>query len=480
VVAEVGAQRPRIESTPEASDLSIGDEAVELAASAGLELDDWEAHVLRHSFARQPDGEWAAFRIGLIVPRQNGKGAVLEARELANLFILARRLTIHSAHQFDTSLEAFRRLLFLIEDTPELEQQVKRVSRSHGEEGIELKGGERIRFRTRTKGGGRGFSCDDLILDEAMILPESSHGAILPTLSARPYAQVVYTGSAVDQAVHDEGIVLARVREQGIRGDDPRLAFFEWSIDADDPTDVTDEMAADPELWAQANPALWIRIDPDYIAAERQALAPRTFAVERLGVGDWPSTEGASRDGIDPEVWDALADPASKVTNRVCFVFDVRPDRAWSSIAVAGKRTDTLGHVEVVDRRKGTGWVVNRLVDLAGRHSDAEFVCAGNSPAASLLPACKDAGLTVEVIGPQEHAQACGLFFDTVDQGGLRHLGTPELAAAIRGAAKRPLGDAWLWSRKSSAVDITPLVASTLAFWKASNYVAEPLIGFAG
>jgi hypothetical protein len=106
------------------------------------------------------DGKWAAFEVGVNVPRQNGKDGILEARELTGLFLLGERMIIHSAHQFDTSLEAFRRLLELIEDTPELDKRVKRVSRSHGEEGIEFKGGQRIRFRTRTKGGGRGFSGD--------------------------------------------------------------------------------------------------------------------------------------------------------------------------------------------------------------------------------------------------------------------------------------------------------------------------------
>jgi hypothetical protein len=54
-------------------------------------------------------------------PRQNGKDAILEARELAGLFLLGERLLIHSAHQFDTSLEHFRRLLFLIENTDDFD-----------------------------------------------------------------------------------------------------------------------------------------------------------------------------------------------------------------------------------------------------------------------------------------------------------------------------------------------------------------------
>lgn len=113
--ASWGAQRPRIESVPP-SDSTVGPEAVQLAAEAGLFLDPWQAHVLECMLALR-DGRWAAFEAAIVVPRQNGKNSILEARELAGLFLLGERLIIHSAHQFDTSLEAFRRILFLIETT---------------------------------------------------------------------------------------------------------------------------------------------------------------------------------------------------------------------------------------------------------------------------------------------------------------------------------------------------------------------------
>jgi len=54
------------------------------------------------------------------------------------LFLFGERLIIHSAHQFDTSKEAFNRILMLIENAPDLDKEVARVSRSHGEEGVEL------------------------------------------------------------------------------------------------------------------------------------------------------------------------------------------------------------------------------------------------------------------------------------------------------------------------------------------------------
>lgn len=155
--------------------------------------------------------KYAALEFGLVVARQNGKGSLLEARELAGLYLLGERLIVHSAHQFDTSLEAFSRILVLIESTPDLDREVMRVSRSHGEEGIELKSGQRLRFRTRTRGGGRGFTGDCLILDEAMYLGPQIMAALLPTLSARPNPQIIYTGSAGTK----ESIQLGRVREIG-------------------------------------------------------------------------------------------------------------------------------------------------------------------------------------------------------------------------------------------------------------------------
>lgn len=431
---------------------------------AGLYLDPWQEFVLRHALGEREDGKWAAFEVGVTVSRQNGKGGLLEARELTGLFLLGERLLVHSAHQFDTSLEAFRRLEALIDGTPDFSRRVKRISRSHGEEGIELTKGQRIRFRTRTKGGGRGFTADWLGYDEDMVLPEMAHGATLPTLSARPNPQVWYMGSAVDQELHEHGIVKSRLRARAMRGDDPSLAYFEWSVDAH-PEDITDEMVGDPNLWAEANPALGIRISTEHVGREQRSMDPRTFAVERLGAGDWYSDEGLDRRTISQEMWSAIFDALSASKDPVCFAFDVSPNRSTASISVAGKRPDGLGHIEVVEHRKGTGWVVDRLAELVDRHDCVPSRCDSKGPAASLVPALVDAGVPVETLSAAEYAQACGVFFDAVDQKVIRHLGTAELTAAVKNARRRALGDSWAWSRKASTVDISPLVASTLAFW---------------
>ena len=455
---------------------------------AGLHLDEWQQWILRHSLGETADGKWAAREVGLMVSRQNGKGALLEARELAGLFILEEELIVHTAHLQDTAGSHFRRLTRRIEDTPELAARLSKpggILRGHGNESITLSRNPetgrqpRLEIRTRTGTGGLGFSISCLVWDEAMIISDEMHQALLPALSAMPNCQSWYTGSAPDEDnPSHQGVPFAKIREKGLNGS-PKTAWFEWSLDYDDPArcrDVTDE-----EL-AAVNPGLGIRLDLAYIReTEQESLSQRGFAVQRSGVGAWPRTDGLDDVVITPEMWDACEDRDSKRAGTVCFAVDASPDRKWASISVAGDREDGLAHVEMVDRRHGTGWVVDRLVELVKGKPTTAVVVDGLSPAGSLIEEMTTAlrkqqllaGLheqQVTMVGAREHAQACGMFYDAVDQQTLRHIGQPEMDEACRSAIKRPLVDSWAWSRSKSGGDISPLVAGTLAYWANQNF----------
>lgn len=455
-----GDQRPRICVVPEFS-TSAGQEAVELAAQAGLVLDPWQAFVLDSSLGERPDGTWASTRIGLTVARQNGKGSILEARQLAGLFLFGERLQTYSAHQLDTALEAFNRLRDLIEGSEDLSRRVARVNTAHGKEGIELLGGQRIRFRTRTRGGGRGFSGETLYFDEAMILPTEAHGALYPTMSAQPNSQVWYTGSAADQEIHEHCEVFTRLRKQALDGATERVTYLEWSPDA--VMKEADLVLDDRRVWAQANPGFGIRITEETIEDERESLDPRTFAVERLSIGDWPSLDRLPDELITDGMWNALEDEESRMLDPIVLAFDVTPNRGWSAIGAAGYRDDDLEHVEIIEHRPGTRWVVPRLLELRDKHRPMAIRCDERGPAASLLTHCENEGLDIQTVNTSEMAQGCAQFLDAVVDKTLRHLGTSELAAAVRGAGRRPVSDSWLWSRTKSSVDISPLVAVTIA-----------------
>lgn len=489
----LGSQRPRIFWTPPGVVSSAGREAVELAASAGLILDDWQAWLLEVGLAEDARGLWLAFEIAELLARQNGKGGVLEAVALAALYLFGDPFTGWSAHEFKTCREGFLRVRALIEGSDDLRRRAKKPRASHGEEELELLSGPRLKFMARSMGAGRGFTGRRLILDEAQHLGDAAMAAILPTMSAQPNPQVWYAATAPDPKIAPCE-VLARLRRRALkgiknpRGGDPSLVYAEWSIDPhmaecslactvhDDPSD--------PRSVAKANPALGKRISMEYVEKERAALSAADYARERLGVGNWPVADAAGWEVIGEQDWRGLADLASAPHDPVCFAADVTPDMAFGAIAVAGADAGGLLHVEVVDHRPKTGWIVDRLVELHEKWAPCGLVVDPSGAAGNLITSLEKAGFTV--VAPsapppaggralvkstfREMAQACGAFYRAVtDTRSLRHLDQPMLTVALAGAQKRPLGDAWAWARQASNVDISPLVAVTLAAWGHAN-----------
>lgn len=472
-----GEQEPRICSIPPYVS-SAGREAVELAATAGLVLDPWQEYCLTHGLGEREDGKWAAFEVGIVVSRQNGKGGIFEARCLAGLFLFDERLILYSAHEFKTAQEMFLRMQALVENTDAFRRRVKRVRTSHGDEGIELLDGRRLRVIARSTGSGRGFSGDLNIMDEAFNLPDTAVDALMPTMSARPNPQLWYGSSAADKRLAPCE-QLARVRRRGIAGDDPSLFYAEWSIEPHSEQCARDENGVvtctdhdDPDAvssWAKANPALGIRISVEHVARERASMGEKGFLRERLGVGDWPSDEADQWTVIGEAKWRALADPASEMVSRVAFAIHTAPDRSWSAIAVAGRRADGLLHVEVVDYRPGTKWTIERAGQLVARWDPAALVVDAGGPAGSLIADLEAAGLEVVKPTARDVGHGFGQFVDGVmpedGEPTLRYLPHPALDAAVAGAVTRRLGDARAWDARAAGVDICPLVAATHALW---------------
>ena len=188
----------------------------------------------------------------------------------------------------------------------------------------------------------------------------------------------------------------------------------------------------------------------------------RSFAVERLGVGDWPSLDGLDDSPIRVVDWLDLIDAESEATSPFVLAVDMSPDRT-TTIVDASRRPDGLYHVEIAYQDRGAKWLPTRLAEMVEKNPPYEVVCCAQGPIASQIDRIEAAGVTLRTFNGQEHAQACGQMVDLVNERQVRHRGSVEFQQALRGARPRPLGDAWAWSRKNSTVDISPLVAATLA-----------------
>ena len=441
--------------------MTSGPEAAGLAAAVGLVLDGEQQLVLDTLLAETPAGLWAAFEGCVVMARQNGKTASLQALALYKLFLLQDRLTVWTAHEFSTALEAFRDVQKLIERSPKLSRKVKHVNNTNGEEGIELHSGARLNFRARSKRAGRGLSGNTVILDEAFALTASHMGSLLPTLRAVPNSQVVYASSAG----HVQSTILRGIRDRGRAGGSESLAYLEWSAEqggcaqpgCDHRFGQVVSCALDDEArWLAANPTLGRRVALRAMRAERESLPPQEFARECLGW--WEDPPAAEGGAIDPAVWAQLADPGAARGRQVVFGLDVTEDRT-AALAVGWRRADGGLQVMLVEAAPSTSWVVDRCAQVVERWG-GRVVLGGAGE--SLLPDLQARRVPVQLLNGREFVHACGIVDDALQAGTLHHGNQPELNEAARVARWRPVGTsgarAWLL-RDLPAV--APLVAAT-------------------
>lgn len=449
---------------------SAGDDAIEWAESIGwdaraghgfYELDEWQRLCIRGLLSEDDTARLCAEIALLIVPRQNGKGTILEVVELFALFVLDLPLILHTAHLGETSADHMARLLAAIASDPELDKQCKPVF-AKGYEAIERRGGGEIRFRTRSKKGGRGGSPQMVVFDEALFLTTQQQSAILPSLSAQTMRAdrplLIYASSAPI----GESEVLHTVRSSTMRGEMPTAFMAEWSVELPD-TDgdlaaAIRAVIADPESLWQANPGAGIRIDPEWCwSVERGQMSPEDWCVERLGVVF--TAEGGSSI-IPANHWSACRDLKSTVeAGRIALA--VGDGGSVAAIALAGERDDGSLHLEVVRHAAGTGWVVEAA--LAGTATYGPLLVDPKSPTMALLADLVKAGVEVEELAPGDVTKACAELQLDVKECRARHLDQQELNDAVAGVAIRPVGEAWVFSAKASTVDVSPLLAVTLA-----------------
>ena len=172
--------------------------------------------------------------------------------------------------------------------------------------------------------------------------------------------------------------------------------------------------------------------------------------------------------------WNAICRSDVAPEGRPTFSLDVNPERSAGAIVAASP-----GVAELVEYRLTTSWLVPRAIELSAKWGHPSWVVDSTGPAASFIPDMEKAGLSVHQASPKELIAACGQFYDGVIERRWRLRHHQRLDEAAAGAAKRSIGDAWAWTRKSAAADISPLVAATLALWGAgaiTDSASEPFM----
>lgn len=398
----------------------------------------------------------------LTVPRQSGKTTLLLA---LILFWALRQPRQNIRYTAQTGSDARKKWmddwLPTLSSSPFASQFRPRLTNGH--EALIFKNGSHQGLVATTKKSGHGGSIDLAILDESFAHPDARlEQALSPAMITRPEPQLWVVSTA--GTFEDSPYLWSKVeegRQLATDGVSQGTAYFEWSADED--ADPSDEA-----VWWACMPALGRTATVEAVRSEFSKPGELS-EFRRAYLNQWVT---ALSDPVIPlERWAMLVDAQSEMLDPITFAFDVSPDRAHAAIAAAGTRHDGLDHLEVVDHRVGTNWVAHRLAELVAAHNPRAVLCDPAGPAGSLVLEIESRGVKVVPVSAKEHGQACGILYDRAMDGFIRHLGTPELVSALDGAVKRPLGDAWAWSRRSSSVDISPLVAVTLALWGSRSQV---------
>jgi hypothetical protein len=363
------------------------------------------------------------------------------------------------------------------------------INEGMGNESILFKTGSRIRLLSTSTSSGHSKTLHQAVMDEIWHdQDDRREQGLRPAMITNADAQLLVcsTAGTEDSLILNRKVDAGRAAATADTGSG--VAYFEWSApegwspdDEDSYFTFMPALCPDPPCRCAGSGESWRHTITSLgaIRAERQAMEPAEF---KRAYGNVKTGKAEAMWQVIPEVdWTGDAeDPRSAPVDPVAFAVTVSTDRQWASIGTAGARADGLLHVELTDRRQGTGWVVGRLKQLVEDWKPCAVVIDAGSPAGSLVAPVEEAGIELTKPSVRDVVAAAGAFYDGIsgqrapdpDTGELgpdprviRHRGQAELADAVAGAVKRPLGSAWAWDQMAATADITPLIAVSNALW---------------
>lgn len=421
----------------------------------------WQRDVADVAGELNDDGTGFRYPIVVLgVPRRGGKSTLTLAVNLDRMDLIGDARCWYTAHTREVAAKLYRD-----EWVPMLDPLTRlyRLRKSQGSEGVhKRRGSSRLQLFAPNAGALHSTNADTVTIDEAWAFDadtgEAVEAGIRPAQLTRPWRQtwIVSAGGTIESTWWDRWLTAGEQKTPGV-------ALFDYGAD---PTDAGYD-PSNPAVWAAAHPTAGTAFPLEVLAHEwNTRRSDADFERAYLNVWPRPSQAAAAGAGLDADAWQAAAHPDVIPHPVAAVAVDIAADRSRAAIAVAarGELGDVV--VEVVDARPGVGWLATAVRDTRRRFPGA-VVVADALVAASIIGELNRAQVVVDAYGASDHAKACGTFVDLLAAGRLTHRAQAVLDDAVAGAARRPLGDAWLWSRSRSGVDISPLVAVTLAAYTA-------------
>ncbi len=430
-----------------------GEEAIALYNSTGRTAQEWQELLLADILAYNDDGLWVHTKYGYSVPRRNGKNEIVAIREMFGLKIGEKIL--HTAHRTTTTHSAWERLLDLLEKA-----NVKVVSsyKAFGKEHIEVEGGGKIEFRTRTSKGGLGEGFDLLIIDEAQEYQDDQESALKYVVSDSQNPQTIFCGTPPTPV--SSGTVFTKFRNTTLSGGNQNAAWAEWSVENEtDPHDI--------EAWYETNPSLGTVLTERKISDEIGS-DEVDFNIQRLGL--WIRYNQKS--AISKTEWNELKEPKKpELTGELFVGIKYGHDGKNVAMSVASRTKEGKIFVECIDCREvraGNAWILKYL----NTWKTKQVVVDGANGQKLLADEMKDCGLKKPMLPTVKDIIVANTAFEQgLYKRNISHMSQLSVVNAVGNCEKRAIGSNGGFGYKSikEGVEIALLDSIILAYWKCSE-----------
>lgn len=347
-----------------------------------------------------------------------------------------------------------------------------RLRRSNGSESITWRDtGGRVMAQASTDTAAHGLTVDDVYLDEAFSHTDLTIiNGVQPTMITRPDPQLWVTSTRGDGT---DGLLLhyEEVAAAAIRDPDTKVCAFIWAAEEDDDR-------ADPAMWRRVMPALGYTQTEARVRSLLSTTPPAEF--DRAYLNRRPTQ--ALLAALDVEAFLDCTNPGPPLspTGPLVLSVDVDTDRTHGVLAV------TFAHdgrpAVIVDRNPGTTWMVDAVMRIVHRHGVTVYEVWGDRRAGmgGVLDQLAGRGVPTHEVSAGDVASACGDLYDLTRARQIWHDGQDELTLAVPGSRRRPLGEAWAFSKLDSLSDVAPLNAAALAIAGYRHHFPIGLLAGAG
>jgi len=428
-----------------------------------------------------PDKKWAKSNIGVLIARQNGKTALMRQIFLAHLYVFGSKQIIAMAQTRQLALDTFKQTVDFAESLDWTRKRIKRVSRTNGQEELEIychhypksctTKCQRIRkysIRAATSEGSRGSTANLLYVDELREISEEAWQAAVP-LTRTTGGQTWITSNAGSEA----STVLNGLRTRALMNQSPRMGWYEWSAAEGSQVNPPDIKAIQ-----QANPALGHLIDLESILDSAKFDTKEAFQTESLCM--WISSFTSP---WNAEKWNEGERQITMQDGLVTYMgLDLSFNRDKAYLVSVQVQEDENLAVFVHEWHKDGGIndvaLAGEIAELTRRFNPRVLAYDPNT-AGFIAPHLARAQVNA-VPTPWSSAAfaiACDQTLNAMNSGRLVHAGQEVMYEHLIACAKRPAGDGgWRIARRAATSPISAAVALVMAVGHATLPQAEPVI----